>query len=235
MGIRDALREKASSIQSGAKQDVRRARRAANVDLAKLKQRAKQDVKAGRRKAGSAAQAVKSGAKQDLKKAERTASKKKGNLKRKAKQDVKRADRAVMRASVGDVARKASAVGASLSEGMVAGDATVGTDRRSRTMADRARVAGEARAPVDATLDPAGDPRAIEALATAGYSTADGAMENFVVGGMGPDDGMAMGVGFDGEADGAGFGLTGDEMEGDEMLFADDFGVTGGDEMDEWF
>lgn len=41
---------------------------------------------------------------------------------------------------------------------------------REPSMADRAREAGEARAPIDAELDPSGDPRAMESFASGGLS-----------------------------------------------------------------
>lgn len=243
-GIRDALRQKASEIKSKGKQDVRRARRAANVDLDKLKRKAQQDVKTGRRAASSAASNAKSGLKQDLKKAERAASKKKGNLKRKAKQDVRAADRALMGVSAGGVAKKAAqAVGDGVAASAGGGTTPAGGDADTRAMADRARAAGEARAPIDADIDPMGNPREMEALATAGYGAPDEAMESFVVGGgmMQADaDEMDSIAFFSGEDDGAAIGFFGDDVMDDKSDNNDDdrdafgFGLGGGD-SDVWF
>jgi len=249
-GLSSALRQKASDLKSKGKQDVRRARRAATVDLEDLKRRARQDVKTGRRLASRKASDAKSGLKQDLRKAERSASKKKSDVTRKAKQDVKAADRAIMRASAGGVAKKAArAVGDGLEASVETGAAPAGDDRDTRAIADRARAAGEARAPIDATIDPMGNPRAMEAFATAGYGSADDAMEALVFGGGIMRDDETAGseeiaadsvdsVAFF-SADDAGFEFFGtDDTSGDRDRDRDAFGFelgSGGGDNNVWF
>lgn len=92
----------------------------------------------------------------------------------------------------------ASRVAGSLdAAGEISTDPTSDLTQRDE-VADRARRAGEARAPVDARLEPMGDPRAIEAFATAGIGASDeqtadepayfGDMEGLVLGSATFDD-----------------------------------------------
>lgn len=87
-------------------------------------------------------------------------------------------------------------------------------DAEDKDIADRAREAGEARAPMDAQLDPGGDPREIESFASAGMGGDDGDWFAADEGGF-----------FDGETDdGFGFFESGDN---------DPFGLAGDGESDD--
>lgn len=114
----------------------------------------------------------------------------------------------------------------------------VATDgNRSEAIADRARQAGEARAPVDVSLDMQGDPRAMEAFATAdpgdiAAASPDGladdgsdmSMEALVLGGIG--------VGVDGNETDDNGGLSFDDPLGVAVGFGMD---DGDDESPGWF
>lgn len=149
--------------------------------------------------------------------------------KQKAKQDVDAAERTVRQTSARDVAAKAAAIAAA-----AGGESQV----PDRSMMERAREAGEARAPIDAELDPGGDPRAIEAFAQAGDDSAEPlATGDLGVGGglVGDDMTGFFGSGGDGASDaddGPGFfGQRGEEEadDADDLEFDDSFGLTGGE------
>lgn len=188
-GIAEALRRKASSIKSGAKQDVRKARRAASVDLDAVKRRARQDAKIGKQTATSSIRGVRRS------NVAQAASEKKKELKTKAKQDVNAAERSLASLSAKDIVAGAAEASESFSQDMVAGDVMDAPE--DDTVADRAREAGEARAPVDADLDPVGDPRALEDFATA---AGDGRMESLLTPSVADDEGQQAGGWFEGDS-----------------------------------
>jgi len=169
---------------------------------------------------------------------------------RKARQDVRTADRATFDA------RKAARQGLSTAAATLqdadlnAGDVGV-DDTRTQSVAERAERAGEARPPVDATLNMAGEPRTIESMAAAGggigseppaTDQADDAdsgggmglkgtvsMEAFVMGGH-PDDRSGSSFFFVGDdAEDAADDVDGEPADSDPMEFEDKWFATGGD------
>jgi hypothetical protein len=173
-----------------------------------------------------------------------------GDTARKARQDLRAADRATFDAR--KAARQGlSTAAATLSDAeLTAGDVGV-DDTRTQSVAERAERAGEARPPVDATLNMAGEPRAIESMAAAGggigseppaTDQADDAdsgggmglegtasMEAFVMG-RNPDDRSGSSfffVGDDAAADDAGSGGAAGEDGSDLMTFEDTWFSTG--------
>lgn len=169
---------------------------------------------------------------------------------RKAKQDVRTLDRKTFTAR-----QKAAAAAQRASQAIEGADIDIDAPDQ-RSIADRARAAGEARAPVDATFNMTGNPRAIESMAMAGGGQgSEGAdetssLESFVTGsasgsgtsmvfggdGGGGGDGGENDMGFftvdvdDGAGQTTGFFETGSDVEdGDALQFSEDFVSPGGD------
>lgn len=173
---------------------------------------------------------------------------------RKAKQDARTLDRKTF-----DARKAAAAASQRAKAALDSADIDIDTPDQ-RSIADRARVAGEARAPVDATFNMAGNPRAIESMAMAGGGMGSqdaseaSSLESFVTGsgsasgesmvfggggggGDGGDGGGDMDMGFftvdvdEGAGQTTGFFETGSDAEdGDALEFSEDFVSPGGDE-----
>lgn len=120
---------------------------------------------------------------------------------------------------------------------------------RDSDIVDRARRAGEARAPVDVSLDMQGDPRALEAFASASGggvlrrvpgNRSDGfpLLEYMTVAGLGDGDGDEYGLTFDDPLNVA-YGDEGGDGDAHPLDLDDPFGVApgrdGGGESPGWF
>lgn len=130
-----------------------------------------------------------------------------------AKQDARRADRTVLDVDRKKKARAAAQRARELSSAAADRLPDDGKVPDDRDVYERARAAGEANAPVDATLDPMGDARAVEQFAMAGPvvgedEQTDPSMGGLVTGGGADDGGPSM----DALVTGGGEGEDGDSF-----------------------
>jgi len=156
--------------------------------------------------------------------AQRKARERAEDAKQKAKQDVKAAERAASKTSVKKALKK-------IATEVDAGDIS---DAEAEDLMDRARRAGEARAPVDAELNPGHNHRKFEEYAAGGDtdSPSETGLEEMASVGMDMDSGF---FGDDSESPGFFGGATDDdrgdrEDDGDDnpLHFDDGFGLMGG-------
>lgn len=148
---------------------------------------------------------------------------------KRTRQDINRAELAVSKAA-DDVDReavtKAAAAAARGAASAVETQPTAPPNSMSQL-----RQASDARAPVDADIDPSGDPRSIESFARADPTGADG---KELAAGSAAGDSLILGDAedapgfFDNNSEATGFFGSQDAEDGSELDFEDEFGVGGG-------
>lgn len=186
-----------------------------------------------RTKLKSKVQSIKTKGNQDVRRGKRRVRQGAKSIKRKGQRDVRRGTTEAknrLKSRLSDVEAKQV-----VAQALAAGN----QDVAEPSLADRARDAADARAPIDATLDPAGNPRAMEAFASGGMLADQGPSNDagmvsspMAVSGSGDamdDDplnvasGLAIDQADNGETVGY-FGSAGSEGgEVDGMMISDDY------------